>query len=144
MTPPSAISNDITVHGVTDTETVTIPSPLTAAGVMARRAKNAPLKAGIAAATSSDQFKSKVSITDTIGFQLRGRGCSIHSVMMLIVFCRHPGSHWQRGGTVSETICHQLSCPQDAYNYIDRLSTESKARKVSCLHDKGSMEGLKY
>ena len=62
MSPPTAVSNGITVHGVTDTETFTLPNPLTIAGVMARRAKSAPLKAGIAAATSSDQFKSKVSL----------------------------------------------------------------------------------
>lgn len=74
MTPPTAVSNDIVVHGVTDTETTTIPNPLTVAGVLARRAKSAPLKAGIAAATSSDHFKSKVSIVDFIGSQMRRRG----------------------------------------------------------------------
>ncbi|KAF8424635.1 aromatic amino acid aminotransferas-like protein [Tirmania nivea] len=59
MSPPTAVGNGITVHGVTDTETFTLPNSLTVAGVMARRAKSAPLKAGVAAATSSDQFKSK-------------------------------------------------------------------------------------
>ena len=61
MSPPTAVGNGITVNGVTDTETFTLPNPLTVTGVMARRAKSAPLKAGIAASTSSEQFKSKVS-----------------------------------------------------------------------------------
>lgn len=76
MTPPSAVSNGVTVHGVTDTTSVTIPNPLTVAGVVARRERSAPLKAGIAAATSSDAFKTKVRIPVYIAAaRLRGWIC---------------------------------------------------------------------
>ncbi|KAF8469547.1 aromatic amino acid aminotransferas-like protein [Kalaharituber pfeilii] len=59
MTPPSAVLSEMGVHTVTATSAVTNRSPLTVSGVAARRAKSAPLKAGIAAAASSDMFKGK-------------------------------------------------------------------------------------
>jgi hypothetical protein len=58
MAPPTAID----VEAVTDTEAFVIPDPLTVNGVSARRAKAGKLIAGVAAATSSDQFKTPVSI----------------------------------------------------------------------------------
>ena len=60
MSPPIAVSNYVTVNGVTGTESITVPRPLTIADVLERRARASPLKAGVAATTSSDQFKSKV------------------------------------------------------------------------------------
>jgi hypothetical protein len=58
MAPPTAID----VEAVTDTEAIVMPDPLTVNGVSARRAKAGKLIAGVAAATSSDQFKTPVSI----------------------------------------------------------------------------------
>jgi hypothetical protein len=59
MAPHSAISFEI--EGVTDTEAIVLPDPLTVNGVPARRAKSGKLVAGTAAYTSSDFFKSSVS-----------------------------------------------------------------------------------
>jgi hypothetical protein len=58
MAPPSAISYGI--EGVTDTEAIILPDPLTVNGVASRRAKAGKLVAGTAASTSSDYFKSSV------------------------------------------------------------------------------------
>jgi aromatic amino acid aminotransferase I len=60
MAPPSAIS--IGIEGVTDIEAIVLPDPLTVNGVPYRRAKAGKLVAGTAAYTSSDFFKSPVSI----------------------------------------------------------------------------------
>ncbi|KAF4628817.1 hypothetical protein G7Y89_g9336 [Cudoniella acicularis] len=53
MAPPTAID----IEGVTDTEAIVLPDPLTLNGVSARRAKAGKLVAGTAAFTSSDFFK---------------------------------------------------------------------------------------
>ncbi|KAI9813150.1 MAG: Aromatic/aminoadipate aminotransferase 1 [Pycnora praestabilis] len=54
MSPPSAIN----IEGVTDTESILLPSPLTINDVPSRRAKAGLLNGGVAAATNSDLFKS--------------------------------------------------------------------------------------
>lgn len=59
MAPPSAID----IRGLTDTEAVIYPDPLTVSEVAERRAKAGKLIAGVAAGTSSDLFKSKVCAT---------------------------------------------------------------------------------
>jgi aromatic amino acid aminotransferase I len=59
MAPPSAID----IRGLTDTEAVIYPDPLTVKEVAERRAKAGKLIAGVAAGTSSDLFKSKVRAT---------------------------------------------------------------------------------
>lgn len=56
MAPPSAID----IRGLTDTEAFIYPNPLTINEVTERRAKAGKLIAGVAAGTSSDQFKGKV------------------------------------------------------------------------------------
>ena len=61
MAPPSAIS--ISIEGVTDTQAVVLPGPLTDNIVTARRAKAGKLVAGTAAYTTSDFFKGPVSIS---------------------------------------------------------------------------------
>lgn len=58
MAPPSAID----IEGVTDTQAIVLPDPLTINGVSARRTKAGKFAAGTAAFASSDQFKSDVSI----------------------------------------------------------------------------------
>jgi len=58
MAPPTAID----VEGVLDTESIVLPDPLTVNGVSARRAKAGQFSAGVAAFTTSDHFKSPVSI----------------------------------------------------------------------------------
>ncbi|OBT44479.1 hypothetical protein VE00_05981 [Pseudogymnoascus sp. WSF 3629] len=55
MAPPSAID----IRGLTDTEALIYPDPLTVNEVTERRAKAGKLIAGVAAGTSSDLFKSK-------------------------------------------------------------------------------------
>lgn len=63
MSPPSRdlpSYEDVGVHATSDTTAVTIPDPLTCAGVFVRRSKAGPFSGGVAAATSSDLFKSKV------------------------------------------------------------------------------------
>ncbi|TVY43480.1 Aromatic amino acid aminotransferase [Lachnellula occidentalis] len=57
MAPPTAID----IEGVTDTQAIVLPDPLTINGVSARRTKAGKLVAGTAAFTSSDQFKSETS-----------------------------------------------------------------------------------
>lgn len=57
MAPPSAID----VQSVTDTQIVTISTPLSVNGVPTRRAKAPRIPPGIAAHASSDMFKSPVS-----------------------------------------------------------------------------------
>jgi len=57
MAPHSAFD----VDDVTDTEAIIRPDPLTINGIFARRAKAGKLVAGVAAATSSDLFKSQAS-----------------------------------------------------------------------------------
>ena len=59
MAPPTAID----IEGVTDTQAIMLPDPLTVNGVSARRAKAGQLVAGTAAFTSSDHFKSPVSLS---------------------------------------------------------------------------------
>jgi aromatic amino acid aminotransferase I len=59
MSPPSI--QDVGVHATSDTTAVTIPDPLTCDDVTARRSKSGPFKGGVAASTSSEFFKSKVS-----------------------------------------------------------------------------------
>lgn len=77
MSPPVVVSNHAAVNGVTDTEAVTVPRPLTITGVIERRAKAPPFKAGVAASTTSDQFKSKVSLSQH-RFRLEGLGSHLH------------------------------------------------------------------
>lgn len=63
MSPPSRdilSYESVGVHATSDTSAVTIPDPLTCTSVLARRLKAGPLNGGVAAATSSDLFKSKV------------------------------------------------------------------------------------
>ncbi|TVY13197.1 Aromatic amino acid aminotransferase [Lachnellula arida] len=57
MAPPTAID----IEGVTDTQAIVLPDPLTINGVSARRTKAGKFVAGTAAFTSSDQFKSDTS-----------------------------------------------------------------------------------
>lgn len=59
MAPPTAID----IEAVTDTQAIVLPDPLTINGVSARRAKAGKLVAGTAAFTSSDFFKSSVSLS---------------------------------------------------------------------------------
>jgi aromatic amino acid aminotransferase I len=59
MAPPTAID----IEGVTDTQAIVLPDPLTVNGVSARRAKAGKFSYGTAAFTSSDFFKSLVSIS---------------------------------------------------------------------------------
>lgn len=56
MSPPSAID----IEGVTDTQAIVQPDPLTVNGVSTQRAKAGKLIAGVAAVSSSDQFKTPV------------------------------------------------------------------------------------
>lgn len=58
MAPPSAID----IRGLTDTESLILPDPLTVNDVNERRAKAPKLVAGVAAATSSELFKNKVCV----------------------------------------------------------------------------------
>lgn len=58
MAPPSAIE----IEGVTDTEAIALPDPLTINGIASRRLKAGRLVAGTAAGTSSDLFKTPVSM----------------------------------------------------------------------------------
>src|SRR5947207_1905062 len=60
MVPPTAVK----VDAVTDTEAATVPKGLTINGVASRRAKAGKLSGGIAAATSSDLFKSQVGFPE--------------------------------------------------------------------------------
>lgn len=63
MVPPSRdilSYENVDVHATSDTSALTIPDPLTCTGVLARRLKAGPLSGGVAAATSSELFKSKV------------------------------------------------------------------------------------
>ncbi|KAL7272855.1 Aromatic/aminoadipate aminotransferase 1 [Rhizina undulata] len=63
--PPTAVFSenlrveDVGVHAVTDTTAVTIYDPLTCNGIVSRRAKASPFNGGVAAATSSNLFKTK-------------------------------------------------------------------------------------
>lgn len=57
MVPPIAID----VAGISDTEGIVLPDPLTVNKISAQRIKAGKLVAGTAAATSSDFFKSAVS-----------------------------------------------------------------------------------
>ena len=66
MAPPSAIS--ISIEGVTDTQAVVLPGPLTVNTVTARRAKAGKLVAGTAAYTTSDFFKGPDSISSLFKF----------------------------------------------------------------------------
>lgn len=59
MAPPSAID----IRGLTDTEAFIYPNPMTVNEVAERRAKAGKLIAGVAAGTSSDNFKCKVCAT---------------------------------------------------------------------------------
>lgn len=64
MAPPSKDPpsyQDVGVHSITDTSAVELPSALTCAGVPARRLKSGAFNGGVAAATSSEFFKSRSS-----------------------------------------------------------------------------------
>jgi aromatic amino acid aminotransferase I / 2-aminoadipate transaminase len=52
----------IDLEGVSDTQAIVIPDPLTVNGLSAHRAKAPKLVAGVAAWTSSDMFKTLVCI----------------------------------------------------------------------------------
>lgn len=58
MSPPAPL--DVNLVGVTDTSSVPIPDPLAVNGVSEWRAKTADIPTGVAAACSSDMFKSPV------------------------------------------------------------------------------------
>jgi aromatic amino acid aminotransferase I len=58
MSPPAPL--DVDLVGVTDTTAVPVPDPLTVNGIPAWRAKTAKMPTGVAAACSSDMFKSPV------------------------------------------------------------------------------------
>lgn len=58
MSPPAPL--DVEMAATTDTSAVPIPDPLTVNGVPAWREKMAKMPTGIAAACSSDMFKSPV------------------------------------------------------------------------------------
>jgi hypothetical protein len=66
MAPPIAID----VEGVSDTQGIVIPDPLTVNGITSRREKSGKLVAGVAAGANSDLFKSPVSSCDFPRFQL--------------------------------------------------------------------------
>jgi len=84
MAPPTAID----IEGVTDTQAIVLPDPLTVNGVSARRAKAGKFSYGTAAFTSSDFFKSPVSP-------------SLASFPPSTNPLRHPKSQRPRGGIVS-------------------------------------------
>ncbi len=65
MAPPSAIG----IEGVSDTQGLAIPDPLTVNGLSAHRAKAPKLVAGVAAWSSSDMFKTLVCKCNT-GFKV--------------------------------------------------------------------------
>lgn len=58
MSPPAALEVDM--MGVTDTTAMPLPDPLTVNGVPAWREKMTQMPTGVAAACSSDMFKSPV------------------------------------------------------------------------------------
>lgn len=97
MSPPSRDLPSyeyVGVHATSDTSAVTIPDPLTCTGVLSRRSKAGPFIGGVAAATSSDLFKSEVSppvLYDPI--VLLNANC---------ISIRVHGSLKQRNGTVSD------------------------------------------
>lgn len=65
MAPPSKdlpSYHDVGVHSITDTSAFELPSALTCAGVPARRLKSGAFNGGVAAATSSEFFKSRVCL----------------------------------------------------------------------------------
>ncbi len=53
--------HSLDVESLTDTQSLVLPDPLTINDVSAKRAKESKLVAGVAAWTSSDLFKIKVS-----------------------------------------------------------------------------------
>lgn len=58
MSPPAPI--DVDLVGVTDTSSVPVPDPLTVNGISSWREKMTKMPTGVAAACSSDMFKSPV------------------------------------------------------------------------------------
>lgn len=132
MSPPTAVGNGITIHGVTDIETFTLSHPLTITGVMARRAKSVPLKAGVAAVTSSDQFKSKVSL-HRLSNEGAGKNYEEHCVDPFLQAPWKPlAKRWDRKSFTSSPIVSSDGMLTRG-EHTDRLSTESKARRVSCV-----------
>lgn len=65
MAPPSAI--EISVEGVSDTQGIVLPDPLTVNDITKRRLAAGKLVAGVAANVSSDRFKSPVSMSECSG-----------------------------------------------------------------------------
>jgi aromatic amino acid aminotransferase I / 2-aminoadipate transaminase len=114
MAPPSAISYDI--EGVTDTEVIVLPDPLTVNGVASRRAKAGKLVAGTAASTSSNFFKSSVRFPS-------------YPIRVVLIFCSPLESQRRRDGTVSQAIPHFCT----PLTYADYISIESKSRQPSSL-----------
>lgn len=62
MSPPASL--DVDLRGDTDTSSVSVPDPLTVQGVPAWREKASRVPTGVAAAASSDMFKSPVCYVD--------------------------------------------------------------------------------
>ena len=110
MAPPAAID----IEGVTDTEAIVIPDPLTVNGVSARRAKAGKLIAGTAAYTSSDFFKHQASQPSVV-------------VLTLLTLLRHQvGSQRPKDGTVSE-----LTPPLLVYTAFLKITSVLRAKRES-------------
>ncbi|KAJ5083984.1 hypothetical protein NUU61_008563 [Penicillium alfredii] len=111
MSPPAL---DVDMRGDTDTSAVPVPDPLTVNGVPGWRAKMAQIPTGVAAACSSDMFKSPNCYTKPKAKRFDRK------------YTPHP---------VAETV----SFAGDVV--LDRLSVEAKSRKQSTL--KGAAQYLK-
>lgn len=63
MAPPTAIDIDIDIEGVTDTQAIVMPDPLTMESVAGHRLKTPKMSGGVAAFASSDMWKTPVRST---------------------------------------------------------------------------------
>ena len=70
MAPPTAI--DMNIEGVTDTQAIVLPDPLTTESVAGRRVKAPKMSGGVAAWASSDMWKTPVCSNHIL--QLRANG----------------------------------------------------------------------
>lgn len=64
MAPPTAI--DIDVEGVTDTQAIVMPDPLTMESVAGHRLKTPKMSGGVAAFASSEMWKTAVRDTPNL------------------------------------------------------------------------------
>ena len=60
---------NIDIEAVSDTEVIVVPGPLTVNALLAHRAREPRLVAGVAAWTSSDMFKVFVRISNSYNFR---------------------------------------------------------------------------